>query len=93
MTKKEIAKSIADKAGIPQLTVIEIVQLVFDGITQILVEEGNIELRNFGVFKVKNRKARKARNPRTGEAVMVPERKTVTFKAGREMMKRVAELE
>jgi integration host factor subunit beta len=93
MTKKEIAKKIADKAGIPQLTVIEIVQMVFDGITQILVEEGNIELRNFGVFKVRNRKARKARNPRTGEAVMVPERKTVTFKAGREMMKRVAELE
>ncbi len=92
MTKKDIAKKIAEATGIPQLTVTEIVRMVFDGITEILVEEGGIELRNFGVFKVKNRKARKARNPRTGEAVMVPERRTVTFKAGREMMKRVAEM-
>ena len=92
MTKKDIAKKIADAVGLPQLEVREIVQMLFDGITEILVEEGGIELRNFGIFKVKNRKARKARNPRTGEAVMVPERRTVTFKAGREMMKRVEEM-
>jgi integration host factor subunit beta len=92
MTKKDIAKKIADAVGIPQLTVIETVQMILDEITEILVEEGGIELRNFGVFKVKNRKAMKARNPRTGESVMVPERRTVTFKAGREMKKRVGEM-
>ena len=92
MTKKDIAKKITDAVGIPQLTVIETVQMILDEITEILVEEGGIELRNFGVFKVKNRKARKARNPRTGESVMVPERRTVTFKAGREMKKRVGEM-
>ena len=92
MTKKDIAKKIAEATGIPQMTVTEIVQMLFDGITEVLVEEGNIELRNFGIFKVKKRKARKARNPRTGEKVMVPSRRTVTFKPGREMMKRVAEV-
>jgi nucleoid DNA-binding protein len=92
MTKKDIAKKIAEASDIPQKTVSGIVQMVFDGITEILVEEGTIELRNFGVFKVKERKARKARNPRTGEMVMVPARKVVTFKPGREMMKRVGEL-
>src|ERR1022692_2479600 len=91
MTKKDIAKKIGDATGIPQMTVTKIVQMLFDGIPEILVEEGNIELRNFGVFKVKKRKARKARNPRIGETVMVPARRTVTFKPGREMMKRVGE--
>jgi nucleoid DNA-binding protein len=92
MTKKDIAKKIAEATGIPNLKVIEIVQMLFDGITEILVEEGGIELRNFGVFKVKKRKPRKARNPRTGEAVMVPARRTVTFKPGMALMKKVGKL-
>jgi len=66
--------------------------MTFDGITQTLVEEGRIELRNFGVFEVKKRKPRKARNPRTGEKVKVPARLVVTFKAGREMEDRVGQL-
>jgi nucleoid DNA-binding protein len=66
--------------------------MLFDGITEVLVEEGSIELRNFGVFKVKERKARIARNPRTGESVMVPARRVVTFKPGREMMTRVGKM-
>lgn len=53
------------------------------------VEEGRIELRNFGVFQVKERKARKARNPKTGETVDVPARLAVVFKAGKEMEERV----
>jgi nucleoid DNA-binding protein len=93
MTKKDIVRTIADETGIPQMDVLEIVQMLFDGITEILVEEGGIELRNFGVFKVKERKPRKARNPRTGEAVMVAARRAVTFKAGQEMLKRVGELQ
>jgi hypothetical protein len=52
-----------------------------------------IELRNFGVFEVKKRAARKARNPRTGEKVFVPEKFVVTFKPGKEMEERVHELE
>jgi len=71
----------------------EIVQMLFYEITATLVEEGRTELRNFGVFQVKRRKARQARNPRTGEKVMVPERLVVTFKPRREMEQRVGQLE
>jgi integration host factor subunit beta len=51
--------------------------------------EGRLELRNFGVFEVKKRKPRKARNPRTGESVDIPAKLVVTFKPGREMEKRI----
>ena len=92
MTKKEIVKSIAEKTGIPVGQVTEIVQSVFNGIIDVLATEGRIELRNFGIFEVKKRKARQARNPRTGETVQVPERLVVTLKPGREMAARVREL-
>jgi len=52
-----------------------------------------MELRNFGVFEVKRRAARKARNPRTGAKVFVPEKFVVTFKPGKEMEKRIRDLE
>ena len=67
----------------------EIVQLTFDAIVDTLLEAGRIELRNFGVFEVKQRKARKARNPRTGDRVDVPPKFVVTFKPGKEMEERV----
>jgi integration host factor subunit beta len=89
MTKKDIIKRIGDAMGLPHVEVAKIVQMLFDGITDILVEDGHIELRNFGVFKVKQRKARMARNPKTGEGVKVPSRRKVTFKAGKELMTRI----
>jgi nucleoid DNA-binding protein len=89
MTKKDMARAIADETGLTQGQVKEVIQRVFDGITEMLVSEGRIELRNFGVFEVKERKPRRARNPRTGEAVDVPAKRVVTFKAGKEMEQRV----
>src|SRR5690349_16082221 len=93
VTKKEIVKTIADDIGLTQLKTKEIVQKTFDAIVETLVEEERIELRNFGVFEVKRRAARKARNPRTGDKVYVPEKFVVTFKPGKEMEERVRELE
>ncbi len=93
MTKKEIVKTISEEIGLTQLKTKEIVQKTFDAIVATLVEEGRIELRNFGVFEVKRRAARKARNPRTGEKVDVPEKFVVTFKPGKEMEERVRQLE
>lgn len=93
MTKKEIVKTISEEIGLTQLKTKEIVQKTFDAIVETLVEERRIELRNFGVFEVKKRAARKARNPRTGEKVFVPEKFVVTFKPGKEMEERVRELE
>ena len=93
MTKKEIVKTISDEIGLTQLKTKEIVQKTFDAIVETLVEERRIELRNFGVFEVKKRAARKARNPRTGTRVDVPEKFVVTFKPGKEMEEKVRELE
>ncbi len=92
MTKKEIVKQIADRVKLTQLETKEIVQQTFDAIVETLLEEGRIELRNFGVFEVKERKARKARNPRTGEKVYVPPKAVVTFKPGKEMEEKVRQL-
>jgi nucleoid DNA-binding protein len=93
VTKKEIVKTISEEIGLTQLKTKEIVQKTFDAIVQTLVEDGRIELRNFGVFEVKKRAARKARNPRTGDRVDVPEKYVVTFKPGKEMEERVRQLE
>jgi nucleoid DNA-binding protein len=92
VTKKEIVKQISDRIGLTQLKTKEIVQLTFDAIVDTLLEDKRIELRNFGVFEVKLRKARKARNPRTGEKVDVPPKNVVTFKPGKEMEERVRRL-
>lgn len=93
MTKKEIVKTISEKIGMTQLKTKEIVQNTFQAIVDTLVEERRIELRNFGVFEVKKRAARKARNPRTGDRVDVPQKFVVTFKPGKEMEERVRQLE
>lgn len=92
MTKKDMAKAIAAEMGLTQIQVKRIVQRVFDGVTETLLEEGRVELRNFGVFTVRKRKPRKGRNPRTGEKVNVPAKLVVTFKPGREMEVRVGRL-
>jgi nucleoid DNA-binding protein len=89
VTKKEIVKQIADRAQLTQLKTKEIVQWTFDAIVDTLIQDGRIELRNFGVFEVKRRKPRKARNPRTGEKVDVEAKNVVTFKPGKEMEERV----
>ena len=107
MTKKEIVKTISDEIGLTQIKTKEIVQRTFNAIVETLVDEtkrkiekgsddgtlGRIELRNFGVFEVKKRAARKARNPRTGERVDVEEKFVVTFKPGKEMEEKVRELQ
>src|SRR5262249_14857711 len=92
VTKKEIVKQIADRCKLTQLQTKEIVQQTFDAIVETLLEVGRIELRNFGVFEVKQRKARKARNPRTGDKVDVPPKNVVTFKPGKEMEERVRQM-
>ena len=93
MTKKEIVRTISEGIGLTQLQTKEIVQKTFDAIVEALVAERRVELRNFGVFEVKRRAARKARNPRTGEKVLVPEKYVVTFTPGKEMDERVQAME
>src|SRR5262245_57817665 len=93
MTKKDMANAIARDTGLGQTRVQGIVQQLLDAIIDTLVREGRVELRGFGVFEVKKRKARQARNPSTGEKVWVTERFVVTFKAGEEVQERVRQAE
>jgi DNA-binding protein HU-beta/integration host factor subunit beta len=93
VTKKDIVRTIAEQIDLPQLRTKELVQRTFDALIEALVREGRIELRNFGVFQIKKREARMARNPRTGEKVPVQAKSVVTFKPGKEMEARVRELD
>ncbi len=82
MTKKDIILKIANETKLKQIDVKKIVQKTFDCIIDSLAEGKKVELRNFGIFKIKQRKGRTGRNPRTGEAVPVPPKKVVVFKPG-----------
>ena len=90
MTKKDLVLRVTDSTGIKQVVVKEVVQKTLDFIMDALVRGEKVELRNFGVFKVKTRKPRVGRNPRTGETVPIPERKVITFKLGQEVKKRIS---
>ncbi len=87
MTKKDIVDKISNRAGIRQVVVKKIVQEVFNVIKESLLAGERIEIRNFGVFKVKIRKPKIGRNPRTGEVVPIKERKVIVFKSGLKIKK------
>ena len=89
MTKRDIVAQIAAELGLPATTVSKVVQQTLDAIIETLATDGRIELRDFAVFEVCRRKARKARNPRTGEVVMVPDRAAVKFTPGKKMLEQV----
>lgn len=92
MTKKDIVIEVAQRPELSELTQTQIklvIQSTLDYIIDSLLKGGNIELRNFGVFKVRARKAHVARNPKTGEKVTVPDRKVVVFKPGLIMKKKI----
>ena len=82
MTKKDIVMKVSTEANLTQVDVKKIVQKTLDAILESLERGETVELRNFGVFKVKTRRGRVGRNPRTGQEVQVPEKKVVVFKPG-----------
>jgi len=89
MTKKEIVLKIAQDTDLKQIDVKKVVQKTLDEIVAALTKGETVELRNFGIFKVKTRKARVGRNPKTGVTVPIPEKRVVTFKSGMIMKKKV----
>ena len=82
MTKKDIVIKVSNDTNVAQIDVKKVVQKTLDVVVESLERGETVELRNFGVFKVKNRRGRIGRNPRTGEEVQVPEKKVVVFKPG-----------
>ena len=95
MTKADLVEQVAEAIG-PGITKKDCA-LVVDGflnaIKRALAQGENIEIRGFGTYKVRNRKTRTARNPRTGEAVEVPSRAVPVFKPSKHLRNRVAKLE
>ncbi len=89
ITKKELVNRIADRTGQTKVVTKEIIQHFLDEIITELSQGNRLEFRDFGVFEVKSRKARRAQNPRTLEKVHVPPKKVVKFKVGRVMREKV----
>jgi integration host factor subunit alpha len=80
LTKRDIVNSIYDKMDIPRHECSRIVDSVFE-IVKGELQDGNIvKISGFGQWNVRQKRARKGRNPQTGEAMIIDERKVVTFK-------------
>jgi len=89
VTKKELVSRIADRTGQTKVVTKDIIQMFLDEIISELGKGNRLEFREFGVFEIKERAARKAQNPRTLEKVDVPAKRVVKFKVGRLMKERV----
>jgi integration host factor subunit beta len=90
-TKKELVGRIADQTGQTKVVVKQVLQAFLDEIVEELSQGNRLEFREFGVFEVKERRARRAQNPRTLEKVDVPAKRIVKFKVGREMRAKVCD--
>lgn len=80
MNKKELITVVAETTGLPKKDVTAAVDSVFDKITEALVNGDKVKLHGFGNFEVRERAARKGRNPQTGEEIEIPASKTPAFK-------------
>lgn len=90
MTKSELIEIVAAKApNVSKRDISVVVDTVFGSMTNALASKNRIEIRGFGSFVAKQRRARQGRNPRTGENVSVPEKWVPSFVAGKELRERV----
>ena len=85
MTKSELIEAVSRRIDVPKKRAEDVVNAVFDAMKDALLEDERIEVRGFGSFSIREYKAKKGRNPRTGEQVFVDEKKSVHFKAGKEL--------
>jgi nucleoid DNA-binding protein len=91
MTKRDLVIRISNETGLVQQQVLDIVQKTLNYIAEAVAKGEKVELRNFGVFEIKIRKARVGRNPnKPGTDVPIPQRSVVKFKPGKEMREAVA---
>lgn len=90
MTKAQIVEEIVQKTGLTKKDVADSVDQFLQAISDALASGKHLEIRGFGTFKVKRRKSRMARNPRTGDPVPVPERNVPIFKVSKELKDLVA---
>lgn len=89
MTKAELVEIIANETGVSKKDTGIIVNMILENISRALESSDKVELRGFGSFKVKSRRSRTARNPRSGDSVMVPAKLVPYFKASNELKARL----
>ena len=90
MTKSELIEKVVQSHGMLNMKVSEIVvNTVFDSIEEALKSGDKVEIRGFGSFTIRERLGREARNPKSGEVVRIPSKKTPFFKTGKELKERV----
>lgn len=93
LTKRDLVIRISEESGLTQQDVTSVVQKTLDHISEAVSKGDKVELRNFGVFEVRTRKARVGRNPNAPEKdVAIPARSVVKFKPGKEMAELVIKL-
>jgi integration host factor subunit beta len=85
MTKADLVEQVAREAEMTKKDAEQLVEIIFDSITESLNNGEKIELRGFGSFRVRERNSRKGRNPKTGEAVDIPAKRVAYFKPGKEL--------
>lgn len=83
VSKSDLADMIAQKAGLPKSKADNVVSMVFDTIQNSLQMGEKVSIVSFGTFEVRTSKGRMGRNPKTGETIYIPEKKSVKFKAGK----------
>ncbi len=85
MTKADLVEIVAKEADMTKKDVEQLVEIIFDSIVSTLNKGEKIELRGFGSFRVRERNARKGRNPKTGEPVEIPAKRVAYFKPGKDL--------
>jgi len=90
MTKSSLIEKISEKVdGLSKKQTEVVIETIFESIKETLSKGGKVEIRGFGNFRLRSRNARKARNPKTGDAVDVPPKKVPYFKVGKELREMV----
>jgi DNA-binding protein HU-beta/integration host factor subunit beta len=93
VSKHDLVLKIADATGLRQKDIAELVQMTLDGIADAIVKDGNVELRNFGIFELVTRQKRTGRNPKKPEkSITIPAHTAIKFKSGKELKKRLEKL-
>ncbi len=85
MTKMELIEMVSEKSGFSKKDANKAVKAVFDSMSDVLEKGDKVQLVGFGSFEVKDRPARKGRNPQTGEEISVSARKVPVFKPGKNL--------
>ena len=91
MTKKELASIVSEKVNLSKKDAESAVNVVFDSITQAMKEGDRVNIAGFGIFEAKERSARTAKNPQTGETIEIAARKVPTVKFGKTVKELLAE--